>query len=550
MKFLKNNLLKICIVLITILLAGMCIYAILNYSNNKSNTSYRSTFNGNNSLKIESAVPDTHIFKNKSADNSHYNLNTSNNNYNDRSRNENFRGSPPGNGPSNFNGRNMMNENRNNNSNIKYSPIFIAYLVIFFILLISICLIFKRKFIKLSNSDIYTIIICLFISGFLLRIYLGLLIDGQPFDIGLYKRWATNAANNLLGVYQNNSSIDYPPVYIYVLSLIGKLANISIFNNYYYLLLKLPSIITDILSGYFIFKIAHKHISKEFSVLLSAFYIFNPAVLFNSSIWGQSDSVFAFVVIIAVFLLSEGKLVFSSIAFTILILMKPQGIVLLPLLLFELLKRRNLKSILQCFIPALITGFIIILPFSINNGNINWIFNLYTSTINEYPYASVNAFNFFTLIGANMVKDTTTLFVLNYHTFGMIFIVIITLISGFVYFRINSKCSPFISGLILVTGVFNFSVGMHERYMFAAIIIGILCYIYIKDIKLIVLSSLLTLIVYINTHSVFFNTVNGSDKSAYNPLTIIVSLINVITFLYLVKFSINYIKADSKVKSI
>ncbi|AOZ75918.1 membrane protein [Clostridium pasteurianum] len=537
LQFLKNNLLKIIIVLITLLLAGLCIYTVLNYGSSSfsKNLSQKSITAIDNNLKIKSAKPNTHILQ-SSTPNS-LNLSTDGN----KSPKPSSRG---------FRSNSEDNKNRpniyNNSSYSKYSSAFITYSLLFFTLSISIYLLFICKKIKLKNSDACALILGILIIGILLRIYSGLLIDGHPFDISLYKRWATNAANNILQIYDNNSSIDYPPVYIYILFVIGKLANTPIFNNYYYLFLKLPSIITDILSGYFIYKIAYKHLSKEFAILLSAFYIFNPAVLINSSIWGQSDSVFAFIAILSIFFLSNNKLVFSSVLFTILVLMKPQGIILLPLLLFELIKRRNIKSIIQCILPALLTAIIIILPFSINNGNITWTFNLYMSTIKEYPYASINAFNFFSLIKANMVNAANTMFILDYHTFGMIFIVLITIFSGFVYIKITSKYSAFIAALIQVVGVFNFSVGMHERYMFASIIISIAAYIYNKNIRLLILSALFTLIIYINTHSVLFDRFNGFGTSSYNLLTILTSFLNVVTFLYLVKFSIDLIRNHSK----
>lgn len=543
MQFLKNNLLKIIIVLITILLAGLCIYTILNYGENSFNQSSKNISVTDKNFKIQSAKPDIHTLQHVPSTS---NLKSTDNKGNHQPPSGGFRPNSENNQNRNFNNSNILESSRDNaDSSNKYSSLFIVYSLLFFLLSISTCLILIAKKIKLKNSDAYALISGILIIGILLRIYSGLLINGHPFDSNLYKRWATDAANNLLTVYGSNSSIDYPPVYIYILSIIGKLANISVFNNYYYLFLKLPSIITDILSGYFIYKIAYKHLSKEFAILLSAFYIFNPAVLINSSIWGQSDSIFAFIAILSIFFLYKNKLTFSSILFTILVLMKPQGIILLPLLLFELIKRRNIKSIFQCILPALLTALIIILPFSISNGGITWIFKLYINTINEYPYASANAFNFFTLIGANMVKDTTPMFILDYHTFGMIFIVIITLFSGFIYFKINSKYSVFISGLILVTGVFNFSVGMHERYMFASIIISIFAYIYCKNMRLLILSALFTLIVYINTHTVLFDRINGLGTSSYNLLAIIISILNIVTFLYLVKFSINFIKVKS-----
>ena len=532
MSFFKNNLLKIIIIVITITLGILCIYAILNYSNTSLN-------------KLGQNTQFNNISRTYNAFKSQPNTNNEVNNQNRESSGRYF---PPsrqlGNNENGAN-RRFRNSDINRLNNVKevssnrYSPTLIVYSIVFFISFIATYLILVYKNIKINNTK--TLIYGMIIIGILLRIYFGLLIDGQPFDIGLYKRWATAAANNLMAVYTNDSSIDYPPVYIYVLAIIGKLSNVSLLSNYYYLLLKLPSIIADILSAYFIYRIANKHISKELSIILSAFYIFNPAVLINSTIWGQADSFFTFIVIISVFLLSEDKLIFSSILFTFAVLMKPQGIILLPLLLFELIRKKNIKSIILCVFSALITALIIILPFSINKGNITWIFDLYGNTISKYPYASDNAFNFFSLIGANGVKDTTTMFVLNYHSWGMIFIVIITIFSGFICIKSNNKFSVYLAALIQIVGVFNFSVGMHERYMFTAVAVCILTYIHFKDKNLLVLSVLFSLIIYINTHVTLFDSFRGINLVPNSLILIGTSLLNVLSFIYLVIISIKLI---------
>ena len=127
-----------------------------------------------------------------------------------------------------------------------------------------------------------------------------------------------------------------------VLFLIGKISSINIVNPYFILLLKLPSIIADIATSYFIYKLAKKYLSAEVSLLLSVFYIFNPAIFIDSTFWGQVDHFFAFPIVLAVFLLSEKKIGFSSAVFTAAVLMKPQGIIFLPILFFELVRQKEI----------------------------------------------------------------------------------------------------------------------------------------------------------------------------------------------------------------
>ncbi|URZ04883.1 glycosyltransferase family 39 protein [Clostridium felsineum] len=422
------------------------------------------------------------------------------------------------------------------NSDNKYSPYVIAYALAFFVLSILGYLAIVKKKIKISTENSGFILASFLIIGFLFRIIVGLLITGYSSDIGLYKQWASSAAKNFASVYKSTGSIDYPPVYIYVLFIIGKIASTSL-GSYYTLLIKLPSIIADIASAYFVYKLSKKYFSFEKSFVLTLFFLFNPAILINSALWGQADSFFTLLIIFAVYFMSENKIILSSVFFALSVLMKPQGIIFLPLVLFWYIRNRDLKAILKSIASGILTAIIVILPFSIVNGNITWIFKLYTREVSEYPYASNNAYNLYNLIGANNVKDSNTMFIFSYHTWGMIFIVLITVFSGILFLKSKSKRVATLAALIQVVGVFNLSVGMHERYMFAAVLISILAYIYFKNNKILIISLLLSFINYANMHSVLFNQMSMRNNSSTPIWTVFISLLNIITFAYLIKVS-------------
>jgi Gpi18-like mannosyltransferase len=236
-------------------------------------------------------------------------------------------------------------------------------------------------------------------------------------------------------------------------------------------------------------------------------------------------------IIIAIYLLSEKKYIFSSAMFAISVLMKPQGIIFLPILFFELVREKKVKNFIYAGVSAIITVLIIIIPFSLNQQSPLWIFNLYTKTISEYPYASVNAFNFFSLIGANYKNNNTILFLFSYHTIGMFFIVLTTLISWFIYIKGNDVKYISAVALLQIAGVFTFSVGMHERYLFPAVALAVLAFIYIKDRRFFVLAIGFSITSYINIATVLFKT----NTSIFNILLIVTSFLNVVLVVYLIK---------------
>ncbi|WP_242832614.1 hypothetical protein [Clostridium saccharoperbutylacetonicum] len=231
--------------------------------------------------------------------------------------------------------------------------------------------------------------------------------------------------------------------------------------------------------------------------------------------------------------------------------MKPQGIIFLPILFFELVRQSKIKNFMFSALAALVTILVIIIPFSINQQNPLWIVSLYTKTISEYPYASVNAFNFFSLIGGNYKSYNTNLFIVNYHTLGMLFIVITTLIGWFVYIKGNNRKYVSAIALLQIAGVFTFSVGMHERYLFPAVALAVLSYIYLKDKRFMILAIGFSITSYINISTILFNL----KASIFNNLMGITSILNIVLVAYLLKvlldnvvekFSLKYKRIESE----
>lgn len=423
---------------------------------------------------------------------------------------------------------------RSTSTSTSYTPQIVAYAVTFLMLFLAAYYLVTKKKVKIQPGDAKIIILTILGVGLLLRIPLALLINGHPFDLSTFKNWATTVASNFSQFYQGRNASDYPPLYIYVLFLIGKIGSLSALSPYFTLLLKLPSIIADIATSFLIYKLARKYLSLEISMLLAAFYTFNPAILINSTIWGQVDSFFTLIIVAALVMLSERKIGLASALFTAAVLMKPQGIIFLPVLFFELVRRKTLKSWLKVFVSSLVTAIVIVLPFSLNTNGL-WIFKLFASTLGEYPYASVNAFNFFSLLGANFTKDAGTLFVFSYHSWGLIAIVLITAFPWFLFIKANNRVYASAVALLLIVGVFTFSTRMHERYLFPAVALLILTFIYLRDKRLILLASGFSATIYINTHFVLYETLSGINSVSYGSILIITSFLNVLLFVYLMK---------------
>ncbi|ANS76623.1 hypothetical protein AWM70_20260 [Paenibacillus yonginensis] len=368
-------------------------------------------------------------------------------------------------------------------------------------------------------------------SALLLRIALVPWTTGHNGDMNYFRSWATSAAQDFSGFYVHGSA-DYPPLLIYFLYLIGRAASLPGMEIFFNTMIKLPSLLADVITGYLIYRLASRHVSTRLGFILAAFYAACPAVLVDSAFWGQVDSFFTLLIVLAVLLITEGRLTWSAALFAAAVMMKPQGIIFAPVLFFEWVRLRSVKKAAAGMLTAAAVVVLLILPFSSGQDPL-WIVKLFQRTIGEYPYASVNADNFFSLIGANH-KDSSSVFILfSYQTWGWIFIVLTTAYSWLIYSRIRSREAAFLAALFQIAGVFTFSTSMHERYLFPAVALAICAYLYFKDKRLLGVAAGFSFTVFANTFSVLYGATGRTGTPSYTYSLMFVSLINVLLVLWL-----------------
>lgn len=410
----------------------------------------------------------------------------------------------------------------------------LIYAGIFLIICCAVWYLAVRQKIKIDPEQAKWVILTIFAAGLLLRLAAATLMAGYSSDISLFRNWASSAANNLFQVYSSGRKADYPPLYMYVLYVIGKLGSLPVLSGYYTLLLKLPSMLADMLTAGLLYRAARKYLTLELSILLAAFYIFNPAIVINSTFWGQVDSFFTLIVAAAVWALTEKKVGLAGSLFSAAILMKPQGIIFLPVLGFELIRQKDLKGWLKAVAGGLATAVVVVLPFAVHYTP-SWILSLYSQTIGEYPYASVNAFNLFSLLGANFKSYELPWMFLNYHIWGMIFIVLVTAYTWFIYAKARNIALIPVAALLQIAGVFTLATSMHERYLFPAAALAVLAGIYLRDKRLFILAIGFSTTIFINTQAILFGTMRGSNFTSYSPVMVITSLANILLLVYLGK---------------
>ncbi|KKS96176.1 MAG: Dolichyl-phosphate-mannose-protein mannosyltransferase family protein [Microgenomates group bacterium GW2011_GWC1_43_13] len=250
-----------------------------------------------------------------------------------------------------------------------------------------------------------------------------------------------------------NSWSDYLPGYLYVLYFLGKIRNFVPDVVLY----KLPAMLADLVTGYLIYRILVKTKGSRWAIIGAGIYLFNPAILANSSLWGQVDSLTALTSILSIYLIPF-SFILSAISLAVGTLIKPQTAFMLPVILVIMLKERwNVQKVfiyLLIGMAIFVTGFI---PFW-NHGNLtSFIYERLGLSLNQYPYTSVNAFNFWGLFEFWRPDN------IYYQIGGYILVSFLTLFACFKLWK--KKQAPYYLSALIFAASFMFFTRMHERHL-------------------------------------------------------------------------------------
>ncbi|MBP3295321.1 MAG: glycosyltransferase family 39 protein [Lachnospiraceae bacterium] len=271
--------------------------------------------------------------------------------------------------------------------------------------------------------------------------------------------------------------------------------------------LKVPAMLCDLAAAILLYYTAGGRSKEKEACTMAALYLFNPAVIFNSSIWGQTESCFTFCVLLMCVFLEKKKMFGAILAFGLGMLLKQQTIVFTPVLIYGMLRyvrppeiKKKLLFIIgrSCVVLALMV--LICLPFHIGKS-IDYYFN----TLQVFNGASMNAFNFWALVGRNQVEQSQVwLFGIPAEMWGRVFRILVVLIGGiYVWLRRNGKVNVAILGALMIVPYFTFGTAMHERYLYSAMAMLLMSWITEKRKSIFILYLFFSLLQLLNVWAVY-----------------------------------------------
>jgi Gpi18-like mannosyltransferase len=305
----------------------------------------------------------------------------------------------------------------------------------------------------------------------LVRLYLFL----QPsfkIDMGDWEGWAARIVEvGPLNFYSPQLFADYLPFFYFLLWILGEVfvfifGKGAIFSPVFPLYIKLISSLFDFATALVIFAIVRRYSSKWASTA-AVFYLINNGTIFINSVWGQVDSIPTFFLILSLYVF-EQKLNIKqwSISNTLSFLIKPLNAPILPVTIIKSIKTFSIKKNFQALFLAICLWYAISIPFFLNDP-VFGVFKLLFKSLSVYPYASINAYNFWGLFGW-WTSDTIGFFGLQLHVWGFILYAVVLLVILFPYFkkRINTKEMDYFACMISSFGFFLLLTRMHERTLF------------------------------------------------------------------------------------
>jgi Gpi18-like mannosyltransferase len=370
--------------------------------------------------------------------------------------------------------------------------------------------------------------------------------QGYVNDLNTFAYWFNTAAEHgprvfYTVVFEAAGWIDYPPFNVYLFWGFGSLAkalSLSGTSAMTYIIKLLPNLF-DTATAFLIYVFVRKRLDFRAALLATALYAFNPAVVFNAAVWGQFDAIYTFFLVLSLMLALASKPELSAVTFTLGILTKPQSIALLPLIAFLILKKCGLRRFLTSLIAGAATIFAVILPFEWSNP-ITFLSNIYFGAYGGYKVTSVNAFNMWALSGL-WVNDGY-LFVVGWILFGAL--TAFTLYVLYKRFNASGELLVLFSSFVLLFGFFMLPTRIHERYLFPAISILALMFVFLKKAR--PLYVVLTATLFVNmSYVLYWLNTDSSRNLSGDPVVLAVSVINLLTFLYVLVLMWDELKGRS-----
>lgn len=350
----------------------------------------------------------------------------------------------------------------------------------------------------------------LFAAGFIL-ILLSFLVRilWYPITVSDYvyfiAPWFTTLQSSGFSAFAQPFS-DYAPMYLYLLKILTFIPTSSLVSE------KTLSLIFEIIiAGIAVFTVRRFsaiRYSDAALFLIFAVFLCIPTFLLNSSLWGQSDAVYAAPILASLVCILLDAPLAAALLFGLALSVKVQAIFFAPVLIGYLAKRR--ATMWYAAIPPIVYA-VSILPAAIFGGDFFYWLTVYAKQSGEYLYLSVSSPSIFAFVN-NLPLAPLAMSVLFWSGIAIACAVAFAIIVYIKKTPIHHSSMIVLLSLACVLLVPYFLPRMHERYFYLADMLSVL-YVFLKPHRwylpvLIVGASTLAYMPYLSSQVQFLSSVN------------------------------------------
>jgi len=301
----------------------------------------------------------------------------------------------------------------------------------------------------------------------------------------------------------------YPPGYLYVLWLLGKIYQHFFSHGFqqekilFLIMLRIPTVLADLALGVMIFRAIGRWWGARAAHFAFAAYVLSPAMILDSTIVTQIDSVQSLLMVGTILLLVAGKDAAAIACLALAVLTKLQAVILAPLVLATVAGRGNWRALFHGAGASAAFFLTLALPFIMNDKMPDLIRTLVTP-IGTIPVLSANAFNLWWLASAGHGWQSDTGHFLGFLTpriLGLAMLGTSTLMAVRRVCIDRSRDSIILSASFICFSFFVVCTQMTERYVLAAL--PLLLLIAPSDRRFSRIYGVLAITIFINLYIVF-----------------------------------------------
>ena len=299
-------------------------------------------------------------------------------------------------------------------------------------------------------------------------------LPGYYFDVDQFRTWALRIAS--LGPARfyapgYATDINYPPGDIYPIWPFGALGRaLGLSWENLRILVETPPLLADLLIGTTMFAYLRRTGYAPKAAWAGMLCVaLNPALLFDTVVWGQTDSLVTALMWLATLVALDREYTVAAAVLAIAVLAKPHALIMLPPLLCWVLRKDGFARLWAPIGAFTATVAVAVIPFAVGRPW-DWLPRFYLAGLASYPETSVNAFNLLAIVGGLRRPENAAFLGLSDFTLGLALVLAVLTLSCVQVWRNPSPSSLMLAIALALFGEFLFGPRMHERYLYPALV--------------------------------------------------------------------------------